>query len=142
KLAARRIPPHKNTANGIPVGSSTIQDAPARVAAATPVVLDIAGVDSYYGPLQALRQVSLRVHAGEAVALLGGNGSGKSTLLRAVSGLVRPRRGTVLFAGTRIQGRRPDRIVRLGLVHVPQGREIFPQLTVAENLRMGAYRCQ
>jgi branched-chain amino acid transport system ATP-binding protein len=102
----------------------------------------VAGVDSYYGPLQVLRQVSLRVHAGEVVALLGGNGSGKSTLLRAVSGLVRPRRGTVLFAGKRIQGWRPERIVRLGLIHVPQGREIFPQLTVAENLRLGAYRCQ
>jgi ABC-type branched-subunit amino acid transport system ATPase component len=130
------------TANRIPVGSTTSQDAPARVTAATPVVLDVAGVDSYYGPLQVLRQVSLRVHAGEVVALLGGNGSGKSTLLRAVSGLVRPRRGTVLFAGKRIQGWRPERIVRLGLIHVPQGREIFPQLTVAENLRLGAYRCQ
>jgi branched-chain amino acid transport system ATP-binding protein len=104
------------------------------------VVLDLAGVDSYYGPVQVLRQVSLRVHAGEVVALLGGNGSGKSTLLRTVSGLVRPRRGTVHFAGQPIQGWPPERIVRLGLIHVPQGRDIFPELTVAENLRLGAYR--
>jgi branched-chain amino acid transport system ATP-binding protein len=113
-----------------------------RVSAGTPVVLDIAGVDSYYGPLQVLRHVSLRVHAGEIVALLGGNGSGKSTLLRTVSGLVRPRRGTILFTGQPIQGRRPERLVRHGLIHVPQGRDIFPYLTVAENLRLGAYRCQ
>jgi branched-chain amino acid transport system ATP-binding protein len=122
--------------------SAIPQDMPARVANGTPVMLDIAGVDSYYGPLQVLRQVSLRVHAGEVVALLGGNGSGKSTLLRTVSGLLRPRQGTVLFAGQPIQGWRPERIVRLGLIHVPQGRDIFPHLTVAENLRLGAYRCR
>jgi branched-chain amino acid transport system ATP-binding protein len=113
-----------------------------RVSPSVPVVLDVAGVDSYYGPLQVLRHVSLRVHAGEVVALLGGNGSGKSTLLRTVSGLVRPRRGTILFTGQPIQGRRPERLVRRGLIHVPQGRDIFPYLTVGENLRMGAYRCR
>jgi ABC-type branched-subunit amino acid transport system ATPase component len=132
----------QQTANRVYMSSATPQDVPARVASTTPVMLDIAEVDSYYGPAQVLRQVSLRVHAGEVVTLLGGNGSGKSTLLRTVSGLVGPRRGTVLFAGQAIQGWRPERIVRRGLVHVPQGRDIFPQLTVAENLRLGAYCCQ
>jgi ABC-type branched-subunit amino acid transport system ATPase component len=132
--------PH--TANRVWQRAAPTRDLSPRVSSSAPVVLDITGVDSYYGPLQVLRHVSLRVHAGEIVALLGGNGSGKSTLLRTVSGLVRPRRGTVLFAGQHIQGRRPERIVRRGLIHVPQGRDIFPYLTVAENLRMGAYRCQ
>jgi ABC-type branched-subunit amino acid transport system ATPase component len=132
----------QQTANRLYVGSAAPQDTSARVGNGTTVVLDVAAVDSYYGPLQILRQVSLRVHAGEVVALLGGNGSGKSTLLRAVSGLVHPRQGTVLFAGQCIQGWRPERIVRLGLIHVPQGRDIFPHLTVVENLRLGAYRYQ
>jgi ABC-type branched-subunit amino acid transport system ATPase component len=111
-----------------------------RAAATRPVLLEVANVESYYGKLQVLHRVSLRVHEGEVVALLGGNGSGKSTLLRTVSGFIRPRRGTVLFAGQPLHGRRPDRIVRQGVIHVPQGREIFPQLTVRENLSMGAYR--
>jgi branched-chain amino acid transport system ATP-binding protein len=142
QMAERPRYARRQTANRVYVGSAIPQDAPARVASAPPVMLDIAEVDSYYGPVQVLRQVSLRVHAGEVVALLGGNGSGKSTLLRTVSGLVRPRRGTVLFAGQPLQGWRPERIVRLGLIHVPQGRDIFPQLSVAENLRLGAYRRQ
>jgi ABC-type branched-subunit amino acid transport system ATPase component len=132
----------QHTARRVDRDAAPTQDISPRDSPNAPVVLDVAGVDSYYGPLQVLRHVSLRVHAGEIVALLGGNGSGKSTLLRTVSGLVRPRRGTVLFAGQYIQGRRPERLVRRGLIHVPQGRDIFPYLTVAENLRMGAYRCQ
>ncbi len=111
-----------------------------RAATTQPVLLDIADVDTYYGQLQALRQVSLHVYQGEIVALLGGNGSGKSTLLRTISGLLRPRRGAVLFGATPIGGRRPERIVGLGLIHVPQARDIFADLTVAENLHMGAYR--
>jgi branched-chain amino acid transport system ATP-binding protein len=103
-------------------------------------LLDLADVSTYYGQVQVLQQVTLQVHRGEVVALLGGNGSGKSTLLRTISGLVRPRQGTVRFAGRPIHGRRPERIVRQGLIHVPQGRDIFPHLTVAENLRMGTYR--
>jgi branched-chain amino acid transport system ATP-binding protein len=106
------------------------------------VLLEVAGVESYYGQLQVLQRVSLQVHAGAVVAILGGNGSGKSTLLRTVSGLVRPYRGSITFAGRRIHGRRPERIARLGIIQVPQGRDIFPQLTVAENLRMGAYTCR
>jgi ABC-type branched-subunit amino acid transport system ATPase component len=128
-------------------GVSAVQDGMAkgrgtRQASAASVLLDIAGVESYYGQLQVLRRVSLQVQSGEVVALLGGNGSGKSTLLRMVSGLVRPYRGTVTFAGKRLHGRRPERIARLGVVHVPQGRDIFPELTVVENLRMGAYGVQ
>jgi branched-chain amino acid transport system ATP-binding protein len=74
------------------------------------------------------------------VALLGGNGSGKSTVLRTISGFVNPRRGEIIFADQPLHGQRPDRIVRQGVIHVPQGREIFPELTVLENLNMGAYR--
>jgi ABC-type branched-subunit amino acid transport system ATPase component len=111
-----------------------------RPTAIHPVMLEVAGVDSYYGPLQVLAQVSLRAHHGEVVALLGGNGSGKSTLLRTISGFVRPRCGTITVAGRPVQGQRPDLIVRHGVIHIPQGREIFPMLTVLENLYMGAYR--
>jgi branched-chain amino acid transport system ATP-binding protein len=111
-----------------------------RPTARDPVMLDVTDVDSYYGPLQVLKRVSLRVHGGEVVALLGGNGSGKSTLLRTISGFIRPRRGTVTVAGQPLQGQRPDTIVHHGVIHVPQGREIFPMLTVLENLSMGAYR--
>jgi ABC-type branched-subunit amino acid transport system ATPase component len=142
QMAERPRYARQQATNRVYAASAAPQDTPARVANATPVMLDIAGVDSYYGPLQVLRQVSLRVHAREVVALLGGNGSGKSTLLRTVSGLLRPRRGAVLFAGQPLQEWRPERIVRLGLIHVPQGRAIFPHLTVAENLRLGAYRRQ
>jgi ABC-type branched-subunit amino acid transport system ATPase component len=110
-----------------------------RAAAAQPVLLEVTDVDSYYGKIRILHQASLRVHRGEVVALLGGNGSGKSTMLRTVSGFVQPRRGTVVFAGKPLHGQRPDRIVRQGIIHVPQGREIFPKLTVRENLSMGAY---
>lgn len=111
-----------------------------RPTARNPVMLDVTDVDSYYGPLQVLKRVSLRVYGGEVVALLGGNGSGKSTLLRTISGFIRPRRGTVTVAGHPVQGQRPDTIVHHGVIHVPQGREIFPMLTVLENLSMGAYR--
>lgn len=112
----------------------------ARAASTQPVLLDLADVDSYYGKLQVLRQVSLRAYEGEIVALLGGNGSGKSTILRTVSGFVHPRKGSVVYREQPIHGRRPDQIVGRGLIHVPQSREIFPKLTVLENLRMGAYR--
>jgi branched-chain amino acid transport system ATP-binding protein len=112
----------------------------ARVAAQRPVLLSLRDIDSYYGKLHILHDVSLQVHTGEIVALLGGNGSGKSTVLRTVSGFVRPRRGEITFADQPLHGQRPDRIVRQGVIHVPQGREIFPELTVLENLNMGAYR--
>ena len=102
-------------------------------------MLEVEGVSSFYGPIQALRDVSLRVDAGEAVAVLGPNGAGKSTLLRTISGLVKPRKGSIRFDGREIAGLRPDAIVKLGVAHVPEGRRIFARMTVMENLIMGAY---
>src|SRR5262245_38098133 len=87
----------------------------------------------------AIRGVSFEVPRGGIVTILGANGAGKTTVLKAVSGVMDPQKGTVTFDGREIQGMDPDRIARLGLSHVPEGREIFPLLTVAENLGMGAY---
>ena len=101
-------------------------------------LLDIADLDVAYGPVTALRGVSLTIGTGEAVALLGANGAGKSTLLRAISGVVRARRGRIALAGNAIDRFPPARIVRAGIAHSPEGRRVFPGLTVAENLRLGA----
>lgn len=103
-------------------------------------MLELEGVRSGYGAVDVLFDVTLRVASGEVVALLGANGAGKSTVLRTVSGLLRPRAGTVRFLGQRIDGLPPPEVVRRGVAHVPEGREVFAELTVAENLRMGAYR--
>lgn len=97
-------------------------------------------VSAGYGAITALRQVSLEVAEGEVVVLLGANGAGKTTTLRVISGLIRPWEGEVMFDGRAIHGWPPERIVGLGLIHVPEGRQVFPELTVAENLRLGAYR--
>lgn len=102
-------------------------------------VLRIDNLESYYGPIQALRGVSLEVRQGQIVTVLGANGAGKTTLLKTISGVMDPEKGTVKLEGEEIQGNEPDRIVAKGMVHVPEGREIFPLLTVAENIRMGAY---
>src|SRR5437879_10706318 len=87
----------------------------------------------------AIRGVSFEVKRGAIVTILGANGAGKTTVLKTVSGVMDPQKGTVTFDGREIQGMDPDRVTRLGLSHVPEGREIFPLLTVAENLKMGAY---
>ncbi|HMB85798.1 MAG TPA: ABC transporter ATP-binding protein [Candidatus Dormibacteraeota bacterium] len=87
----------------------------------------------------ALRGVSFAVPAGAIVTILGANGAGKTTILKTVSGVMDPQKGTITLAGRQIQGLDPDRVARLGLSHVPEGREVFPFLTVRENLRMGAY---
>ncbi len=100
-------------------------------------MLEVAGLRAGYGAVEVLHDVSLVVGAGEAVALIGANGAGKSTTLRAISGLVRPRAGTVRFAGSELVGRAPEAIARLGIAHVPEGRRIFPGLTVRENLLVG-----
>lgn len=92
-----------------------------------------------YGAIEALHGISLRVEPGEVVTLIGGNGAGKSTTLRAISGLLRPTAGQIMFDGQSIVGCQPHVIVRRGLVHVPEGRGIFANLTVQENLQMGAY---
>ncbi|MDR7426522.1 MAG: ABC transporter ATP-binding protein [Armatimonadota bacterium] len=102
-------------------------------------MLDLEAVTAAYGAVVVLAEVSMAVHEGEIVALLGGNGAGKTTALRVISGLLRPRSGTVRFRGARIDGLPPDRIVASGIGHVPEGRLVFPDLTVGENLRMGAY---
>jgi branched-chain amino acid transport system ATP-binding protein len=103
------------------------------------MMLELRGVNVFYGAVQALREVSLRVDEGEIVTLIGANGAGKSTTLMAISGIVPPRRGEILFEGRPIHSLAPDRIVRLGICQVPEGRRIFPELTVAENLDMGAF---
>lgn len=102
-------------------------------------MLEVCQLSSFYGPIQALREVSLEVGAGEAVAVLGPNGAGKSTLLHSISGLVSSRQGSIKYKGREIIGRSPHSIVRLGIVHVPEGRRIFTQMTVSENLMMGAF---
>jgi branched-chain amino acid transport system ATP-binding protein len=96
-------------------------------------------IETYYGPIMAIRGVSFDVPEGGIVTVLGGNGAGKTTILKTVSGVMDPQKGTVEFAGRAIQRMDPDRIMRLGLSHVPEGREVFPFLSVSENLRMGAY---
>ena len=102
-------------------------------------LLDIANIETWYGPIPALRGVSLAVEPGRIVAVLGANGAGKTTLLRTIAGIVDPRVGAVTFSGKPIHGRDPDKIVRLGISLVPEGRQVFPFLSVAENLAVGAF---
>ncbi|MGH7364796.1 MAG: ABC transporter ATP-binding protein [Candidatus Rokuibacteriota bacterium] len=102
-------------------------------------MLELSQVTAGYGAFTALWDVSLRVAAGEAVAVVGPNGAGKTTLLRAISGLIAPRAGRVAFEGAELAGRPAYEIVAHGIAHVPEGRRLFPQLTVAENLKMGAF---
>jgi len=103
-------------------------------------MLEIRDLEAGYGLTTVLRGVDLSVPAGRIVAVLGANGAGKTTLNMAISGLVKPRAGTIAFEGERIDGLTPPRIAALGLVHVPEGRKIFPNLSVRENLDLGAYR--
>ncbi|MEO8166210.1 MAG: ABC transporter ATP-binding protein [Betaproteobacteria bacterium] len=100
-------------------------------------LLELKNVASYYGSVQALKNVSLRVEQGEVVTLLGANGAGKSSTLRTISGLLRPTSGEVWFDGQPIHNMAPEKIVRLGISHVPEGRRIFPGLTVRENIMLG-----
>jgi len=102
-------------------------------------LLTVSNVETFYGPIMALRGVSFSVPAGAIVTILGANGAGKTTILKTVSGVMDPQKGTVILEGREIQGMDPDRIARRGLSHVPEGREVFPFLSVRENLRMGAY---
>ncbi len=102
-------------------------------------MLELTDLDVHYGGIHALKGISLKVEAGEVVTLIGANGAGKTTTLRAISGLVRPSRGTVKFDGKDITGTPAHRIVAAGLVHAPEGRGIFSNMTVAENLDLGAF---
>jgi branched-chain amino acid transport system ATP-binding protein len=101
-------------------------------------MLEVEHLKVWYGPTEVLRDVSFAVPAGKVVALLGGNGSGKTTLLNSLSGLIRPRAGRIAVAGSETAGLSPDRMVRLGLAQVPQGREVFATMTVEDNLELGA----
>lgn len=102
-------------------------------------LLKLAGVDTFYGPMPILQDIHLEVYPGEIVCLLGGNASGKSTTLKTILGLVRPARGTIEFRGERIDGLPTGQIVARGIAIVPENRRIFPQMSVLENLEMGAY---
>src|ERR1044072_6985416 len=105
----------------------------------TTPILELLNVESNYGPVQALRGVSLAVDEGKIVTVLGANGAGKTTTLKTISGIIDPRKGQVKYRGQDIQGHSPDAIVRGGIVHVPEGREVFALLSVEDNLRMGAF---
>ena len=102
-------------------------------------MLVVDGLDLFHGEVPAVRGLSLAVRAGEIVSLVGANGSGKTTTLRAVSGLHRPRAGRITYDGVRLDALAPERIVELGVVQVPEGRKLFPSLTVRENLELGAW---
>lgn len=102
-------------------------------------ILSLSNVESSYGPVTAVRGVTLDVERGSIVALLGANGAGKTTILKTISGILEASRGTITFEGRPIHNMEPDRIVRLGLAHVPEGREVFPDLSVRDNLMMGAF---
>ncbi|HLC25203.1 MAG TPA: ABC transporter ATP-binding protein [bacterium] len=103
------------------------------------LLLEVRGVDVFHGDIQVVWDVSFQVQEGEVVALLGPNGAGKTTTLRAISGTLRARSGRIFFQGKEIAQTPPHRIARLGIAHVPEGRRVFPEMTVAENLEMGAY---
>jgi len=102
-------------------------------------MLKLKNIQTFYGNIQALKGVTIEIAEGEIITLIGANGAGKTTTLMAVSGIVPPRSGEILFMGEPITGMEPDRIVSLGICQVPEGRRIFPYLSVVENLDMGAF---
>jgi branched-chain amino acid transport system ATP-binding protein len=106
---------------------------------ATTPLLAVRGLEVAYGPITAVRGLNLEVHPGEIIALLGANGSGKTSTLRGITGLIRPRAGRITFAGRRIDGVPPNRVVALGMAHVPEGRRVFPGLSVLDNLMLGGW---
>ncbi len=120
------------TARATPAGA-------AATAAAERPILELLNVESAYGPIRAIRGVSLRVKRGEIATVLGSNGAGKTTILKTISGIIDPRKGSIEFKGQHITAQDPALIVQQGLMHVPEGREVFPLLSVRDNLLMGAY---
>ncbi len=105
-------------------------------------ILKLNNISAYYGSIQALEGIDLKVHQGEIAAMLGANGAGKSTTLKVITGLLTPKSGEVLFKDEDITGMSADEIVGRGITHVPEGRRIFPALTVRENLKAGSYSCR
>ncbi len=103
-------------------------------------ILELSGIETFYGSIQALRGISLDVRDGEIVTLIGANGAGKSTTLRSINGLNHPRHGTIKFEGRDITHNSPHSIVKLGIAQSPEGRKLFPRMTVTENLEMGAFQ--
>ena len=103
------------------------------------MMLEVKDLNVYYGPIHAVKGVSFNVDEGEIVTLIGANGAGKSTILKTVSGLMHPKQGSIEFQGKRIDATHPHKIVQMGLAQVPEGRRVFLQMTVQENLEMGAY---
>src|SRR4030067_2722237 len=102
-------------------------------------MLEVNGINVFYGVAQALRDISIEINESEIITLIGSNGAGKSTLLNGISGIIRPSAGTIYFMGTDITHKRPHEIVKLGIGHVPEGKQLFSSLTVMENLELGAY---
>ncbi len=110
------------------------------VAASSKVLLDVVDIEVRYGAIRALKGISFHVGEGEIVALLGANGAGKTTTQKTISGMLRPTVGSISYDGRRIDGIPAHRLISLGICHVPEGRHVFPRMTVAENLEMGAFR--
>ncbi|TKH01158.1 ABC transporter ATP-binding protein [Peribacillus simplex] len=102
-------------------------------------MLKIEDINVYYGNIQALKGISLSINEGEIVTLIGANGAGKSTLLKSISGLLKPKQGKILYEGESIGGKAAQSIVKMGISHVPEGRRVFANMTVEENLQLGAY---
>ncbi len=102
-------------------------------------MLELKNVETYYGPIMAIRGISMEVPEGKIVSLLGANGAGKTTVLKTISGAMDPQKGTITYEGEPIAARDPDWVARRGIAHVPEGREVFPFLSVEDNLRMGAF---
>jgi branched-chain amino acid transport system ATP-binding protein len=105
-----------------------------------PLLLEVKGIETYYGAIQALKGITIDVHDGEIVTLIGANGAGKSTTLRSINGLNHPRTGTIAFRGNDITHDAPHEIVKLGIAQSPEGRKLFPRMSVTENLEMGAFQ--
>jgi branched-chain amino acid transport system ATP-binding protein len=114
-----------------------VSAAPAEEAA---LLLEVDRIETYYGSIQALKGISLEVREGEIVTLIGANGAGKSTTLRSVNGLNHPRRGRIVFQGNDITSTPAHEVVKLGIAQSPEGRRLFPRMTVTENLEMGAFQ--
>jgi branched-chain amino acid transport system ATP-binding protein len=121
-------------------GRSNGDAKPAPTAVSGDTILKVEGIHTYYGTIEALKGISLEVRKGEIVTLIGANGAGKSTTLRSINGLNNPREGTITFQGTDITHTAPHVIVQMGISQSPEGRRIFPRMSVLENLEMGAYQ--